>query len=502
MNKKYFNRTFSIITSIAVIIAALAVNIGASFLFNGGSFADMTDSKLYTISSETKRFNSTLDQKVTISIINADKSNAQFETFMKRYAESGENISLEYVNTTDDPTFLSDHGISSESGVNPYSVVVSSEKRSQYIDFYSMYYYSNASLGISQMSYSQYNYYYSMFSASESYADYLYSLIYDSELYFCGEKALTSTVEYVTLEYVPHSYFVTGHGEDDVYDGNFASLLSYMEYAYGVFDITSVDSVPIDADCIIINTPTEDYSDSETDIILDYLKSGGRMLLLTNTENLGMKNLMSIAEYYGATASAELISVPQDTEEDTEAESEADTEAEEEEYAPHSFSPVFNADHDTFAEFPTEYEVKVKNANPISIGKELRSALLVTPILTTSDKAYTTSAENKSVYNIGIAAEEETDEGNTRIVWLSCADTFNDKDSTSTDNMSLLVYAMSWMGRSYTSTLGEISAPLFEAPMLNVPSGTAVVLGILMIVIIPAALIATGVVIYVKRRKA
>ncbi len=485
----------SVITATAVALAALAINIGAAFIFKSHTFPDMTSSELYTISEETKKFNFSLGESVTISVLNADRSNAQFEIFMERYAESGHSITLEYVNTFENPEFLAEHGISSDDAVNPYSVVVSSEKRSQYIDFYSMYYYSNETLGISQMSYSQYNYYYSLFSSSESYAEYLYNLMYGSKLYFCGEKALTSTVEYVTLDYIPHSYFVTGHGEDSVNDGNFASLLAYMEYAYGVLDITAADKIPEDADCIIINSPNEDYSESETQIIMDYLKSGGRMLLLTDKENLSMSNLMSIAKYYGASASAELIAEERTEEEESESESDTETDI-------YSLPPVFNTDHDVFAEFPTdEYDVEIKNASPISIGDKLRSALLVTPLITTSENAYVNSTENKGVYNIGIAAEEETESGNTRMVWFACADTFNDEDTSSTD-LSILVYAMTWMGKSYDSVLGEISAPLFEDPILTVSSGAAVWLGIFIILVIPATLITVGIFIYVKRRKA
>lgn len=492
-SNNFSRKALSVTVSVAVVVAMLILNVGAAFLIGSNTFSDMTDSKLYTISEETKKFNSSLDEKVTISVINADRSNTQFELFMKRYAESGENISLEYLNTADDSKFLSEHGITAESSVTPYSILVSSEKRSQFIDFYSMYYYSNAALGISQMSYSQYNYYYSLFSSSESYAEYLYNLTYGSELYFCGEKAITSTVEYVTLDHIPHSYFLTGHGEDDAYEGKFASLLTYMSYAYGVLDITSAEAIPEDADCIMINTPSEDYSDAETEIILDYMKNGGRLLLITEKENLAMKNLMSIAEYYGATASQELIV------EEVESTDEDDGETEPDE---HTFAPVFNTDHDVFGSYGGDYNVKISNANPITVSEDLRPSQLVTPILTTSDKAHLDGSDNKGVYNVGIAVEEETDDGNSRMVWFSSADTFNDEEKASTDNLSLLVYAMTWMGKSYTSALGEISAPLFEDPMLNVPSGSAVFLAIVLIFIIPITLIVIGVVIYVKRKRA
>ncbi|MBQ7384710.1 MAG: Gldg family protein [Clostridia bacterium] len=479
-------KIISIVTAAVIVVAVVALNIGAAFIPEKYTLADMTASKLYTVSDQTKEFVSALEEDVTVSILDADGTNKQFEIFMERYADSGEHIKLEYVDTISDTEFLSSHGIS-VSGVNPYSIVVSSEKRSQLIDFYSMYYYSNENLGIEQMSYSQYANYYSLFSSSESYAEYLYELAYNSKLYFCGEKALTSTVEYVTLEYIPHSYFVTGHGEDSAEDGNFASLLSYMKYAYGVLDITQTDKIPADADCLIINAPTEDYTADEAEIILDYLGDGGRLLLITGEKNLGMENLMSIAEYYGATGSAELISQEQDTDE---------------EYDAHTFTPVINTDHDVFANFPVdEYSVSISQATPITVSTSLRSALLVTPILTTSNEAYVGEDKTKGAYNIGVAMEEELDGETTRMVWYSSADTFNSEEATN-ENISLLVYAMTWMGESYDSSLGEISVPLSDDPLLTVSSSTAGWLAAFIIIIIPAVLITVGVIIYVRRRKA
>ncbi|MBO5415850.1 MAG: Gldg family protein [Clostridia bacterium] len=486
----------AIIVSVALVLAVIALNIGAAFIPEH-TLADMTSSGFYTISDETKKFVSSLEEDVTISIINADGSNAQFETFIKKYAMSGKHLNLEYVDTLEDADFLSSHGISASNGVNPYSIVVSSEKRSQFIDFYSMYYFSNEALGINRMSYSQYQDCYYLFASSESYLEAFNELVYNSKLYFCGERALTSTVEYVTLEYIPHPYFVTGHGEDSWEDGNFASLLSYMEYAYGVLDITDADEIPLDADCLIINAPTEDYSDEETSLILDYLKDGGRLLLITSKETLAMENLMSIAEYYGMTSSAELVAEDPVTEEDAE-----ESEGEEEEYDIYELSPVINTDHDIFASFPiNEYTVSISQATHIKISDSLRSAQIVTPILTTSDEAYIGEDKTKGVYNLGVAAEEAVDGGTTRMVWLSSAETFNGEDTSNTD-LSLLVYAMTWMGESYESTLGDISDPLSEEALLTVSSGTATFLGIFIVLLIPATLIAVGIVIYVRRRRA
>lgn len=481
-------RLIRVSVSLILVLVMLTVSVGMCFIPRRYTEFDITSSQRYTVSEETQKFLSRLDESVTVYVLNADGSNPQLETFIERYAQACDNVKAEYISTEENTNFLPEWGYSQDEAFSPYSLMVCGERRSQLVELYSMYYYVNEKLGITDMSYSDYNYYYALFSSSESYAMYLDALIYSSELYFRGDAVLTGVLEYVTLDIVPHTYLITGHGENSVNDGKFATLLGSVGHHFEAHDITKSGGIPEDAGCIVINEPTTDYTDSETELVLNYLKLGGRLLLVTDEDNVSMKNLMSIAEYYGTSTSEGLIS------EFVESESEDGEETDE-----HFITAVVNDGHDMLASF--KYAVDFRNATAIKVSDDLRKAQLVTPIITTSENAYIGDENAKQTYNLGVAIEEETEQGTTKLVWFTGADSFNGEESAK-NNLALMVYSLVWMSETYTSSVGEIDAVRYSDAMLNVSSGIAVGLGAVLTLIIPASILTCGLIVNSKRRKA
>ena len=141
------------------------------------------------------------------------------------------------------------------------------------------------------------------------------------------------------------------------------------------------------------------------------------------------------------------------------------------------------------------------DANAITISEELRKAQLVTPIVTTSENAYVGDESAKAVYNLAVAVEEETSQGTTRLVWITGADSFNEKESAQ-NNLAFLVYSLDWLDESYTSSVGEIKGVKFSDDMLNISSGMALGIGVILVLMIPAAVIVSGVTVISKRRRA
>ena len=63
--------------------------------------------------------------------------------------------------------------------------------------------------------------------------------------------------------------------------------------------LLTIDKIPQDYECIIINAPTTDISATEKDVLLTYLKAGGNMLLFTDYSDGDMPNLDEVMAYYG-----------------------------------------------------------------------------------------------------------------------------------------------------------------------------------------------------------
>ncbi|MBE6530723.1 MAG: hypothetical protein E7679_01335 [Ruminococcaceae bacterium] len=489
--------------SLVLALLLIALNIASLFLPSRFSSIDITPSRRYALSDQTGKFIEGLEEDITLYVLNADGSDKGLEEFIKRYAASSKHIKLERVDTVENPDFLAGLGYQTSAEISAYTVIVKSEKRSYPIDPSNFYYYYSQQFG--EISASDYSYYLNYFGSSEAYAEYYNELAYNTRVYFRGEMLFSLGIDYVIQKFIPHAYFITGRGEDSVSGGNFASFLAQYGYNAEAHDITTSAGIPEDAGCIVINSPSEDYTEAEAKIIIDYLKDGGRMLLLTDAENASMKNLMSIMDYYGATVQDILISEDKEvSEEETQEEETQEEECEQTAQPdPHEIETVMNFTHDVFA-LAQGYtdSVKLLNANPITLkpSGELRDSQLVSAILSTTDKAYTESADNKGAYTVGVVVEEETENGTTGIVWLTGADAFNKSDADS-DAIALPFFSFYWANREFVSEFATMDGVPMGEGTLTASSNMVMWLGVVMILLIPFAILCAGTLIYFKRRK-
>lgn len=488
---KKINSRYALIAIALAAVLLLAAIVGA-VLPRKLTSLDMTAGHIYKLSSSTKQFLSALDEDVTIYVIDADTTQKKFEEYIKRYAECSDRITVEYVNSSRNEevaAMLAEFGFSSAYPPSAYSLLICSESRTQFVDFSSLFTYSNEKLGFTELSGSYYNYYAQLFSSSADYADYLDALVTETEMNFHGETAITQLIEYVSADIIPQAYFMTGHGEDSVSDGNFAALLQYYGYAFGVYDASSDGAVPEDAACIIINEPKEDFTAEQVDTLVEYLENGGNMMLLLSPECADMTNLASLAEYCGFSVDNGVVM-----------EDVTDSEDEDAEALPSKTVAItVNIDHDMFATLSTA-SFSLTEATPIGISEDLRKAQLVTPLLATSDKAYIEGSEEKSPYVLGVAVEEETDAGNMRVVCFTGALSFNSKDN-SVDALTLPVCALSWVAEGFVSEIEETAPALYQEMYLSISQEKAVYLGIMFAIVAPACIIGFGVASCKSRKK-
>ena len=122
---------------------------------------------------------------------------------------------------------------------------------------------------------------------------------YSSASEFSGEKLITSAISYCTTEELPVVHVLEGHGEAE-FSSSFTDALEADNLETETLSLLNGDSVPEDVECILINAPSTDISEEEKDMLIEFLESGGRVLVLsgTNQEN-ELPNLKAVAEYYG-----------------------------------------------------------------------------------------------------------------------------------------------------------------------------------------------------------
>jgi hypothetical protein len=104
---------------------------------------------------------------------------------------------------------------------------------------------------------------------------------------FKGEMLFTSALIVVSDNRVRNAYFVTGHGEhspisQEANTGfkDFASILELNNIQVNLLNLTSTNRIPEDCNLLVIAGPVNRYLPEELNKINDYLKSGGRILIL------------------------------------------------------------------------------------------------------------------------------------------------------------------------------------------------------------------------------
>lgn len=264
---------YSVAAAAIVIAIIVAANALVRALPAQWTQFDTTSSQLFSISDQTESIVGSLETPVTIHwIVQSGQEDATLETLLERYQALSENLTVEKVDPVVSPTFLEQYDVGS---VYNNSLIVESEARYRYVDYYDIYEYD-------------YTNYYTTGSV---------------DMNFAGEGAITSAVSYVVNDDLPKVYTLTGHGEGSL-SSDFQSAAEQDNMEFEELSLLSAETVPEDADCVLILAPQSDISDVELTALQAYLDGGGRLLLITDPPQEGaeLTNLETLMAGYGVHA--------------------------------------------------------------------------------------------------------------------------------------------------------------------------------------------------------
>jgi len=482
------------VSCILLVAALLAVNVGAALIPRSVSLTDPSHTGRYTLSKTGQNYLKSLSEDVTMYIVNDDGSDPSFRIFLNRFSQYGSHVKLKNLSTVKDAELLTSLGCSSE--VSPYSIVLESEYRTVTLDYMQFFtYQSSAGDSLSVSDYYYMLQYVTQYQGTSQYESYLQQLS-QYHLYFGGESMILSAMEYVLIEQLPTAYLLTGNGEDDPSAGNLGATLANIGLQVKPLTINDEAVIPENACCLILNSPTEDYSEAEAAILRAYLEKGGNLLLITSPENAAMPNLSALMAHYGVTAETGVITMPAD-EETTETEESDSAEEETEEVDLTIITPTIHNQHEVLSEV-TSGAFTIKNAQSLLTDASLRKGLLITPLLTSPETALL--GEQAGSYTVAVAIEEPSENTSTKIVWFTGGETFNGEKAT-TSNMYLPLYGINWLFENYETALGGITPTPYETGTLSMSEMSAAWLSVLVILLIPAGIITPGILIYLKRKK-
>ncbi len=459
---------------------------------------DISGVGMTEISDETAKFLSEVNEDVTIYwLCDEGVVDDQFDLLLTRYTEACDRLTVEVIDPQANLTFT--EAYTSEE-LSDYSLIIESARRYRVVDAAELYYYTNDFINENvgsevPLTSDELNQYYSL------YGEYMAS--YETHMYFQGETLITSAIDYVTKETIPHAYLLTGHGDTAPSD-LLLELLSSMNVQVETINLQNLEAVPADAGCVILHAPENDISAHETTLLTDYLTGGGSLLMATSPANVeSCPNIMSLGALFGLSAEPGLV---REGDSAHTAGSSADV-----------LVPDVSTDHyATYYVKNSGYSARMPRSHAISVASELADGVTVTPLFTTSEKASRVSLEDvsqsiseKGMLNVAVAATKAltTADGTTDsadLVWFASTDAFTDEQANNTSGGNYYYYAslLSWISDSFSSSFEALSPVSLTGQSLSgLTTGAVFLLGLVVVVVIPVGLLITGIVIWVKRKR-
>ena len=176
--------SYSVALTAVVLAILIAANFFVSALPSSMTTYDISASKLYSVTSNTKAVVGALEEDVNIYwIVQSGEEDDVLENLLSRYAALSDHITVETRNPDEYPTFAAQY---TDETVENNSLVVTCGERSRYIAF------------------------------DEIYVEETSAYSYSYSTSFDGEGAITSAIDYVTSDDLPKLYLLEGHGEAEL----------------------------------------------------------------------------------------------------------------------------------------------------------------------------------------------------------------------------------------------------------------------------------------------
>ena len=460
---------YSTAAIVIVIAIAVAVNLFAGALPSAYTPLDTTAGGLFTLSAQTQQLVSALDTDVTVYwIVQSGAEDDTLKELLDRYDGLSPHLTIEKKDPVVYPNFASQY---TSSTLYNNSLIVVSGDRSQYISYTDIYV-------------TDYMSYYTTGSASTE---------------FAGESTLTSAIDYVTSDNLPKAYVLAGHGESDL-PSSLQEDAESEHYTFTSLSLLTEETVPDDADIVVIYAPQSDISESERDTLLNYLAGGGKMLMVLDYIDTAQPNLAAVMAQYGMTLEDGIV-----------LEGDATHHMRGSNYY---LLPDIDSHDITDPIKDGGYYILMPVARGLTLNTALRSSLTVSALLETSSDAYakldgyamtTYDKEEGDLdgpFVLGAAAGETTESGEeAQLVVFTSARMFEQATSSlvAGANDDLFLNALDWMCERASAI--SIRTKSLDTEYLTVPTASASLLSAIFIGVLPLGFIIVGAVITIMRRK-
>lgn len=474
--KKLFQTTgtkqgsFSIGVTAIVIAIVVVANMIIGQLPEKYRNIDVSSTKIYEISDTSKDLLKELDHKVTLTVLAVkDETDDRITTFLSKYAGLSKNVSVKWIDPVLHPSALTENNAEKD------TIVVKCEDTGK-----------STTVAFSDIIVQDMSSYYYTGSASESEFD--------------GEGQLTSAINYVISDASQTVYRTSGHGES-TFSTTISDLMKKNNYNVEELNLVMNTEIPDDCDLLMMYAPTNDLSQEEADVMKNYLKSGGKvMLILGDTTSEQLPNLMGILSDYGMKEANGYIADPKRC------------------YQGNAYYlfPQLSVSGD-LANGISSQMVLLVNTHGLELSDPARDTISVNAFMSTTNNAYavTEDAQTEGGYTLGAIAtesiskddaedENSTDDSETLESRLTVISSASMIDSQITDAFTTLENTTLFMN-AVTANFDGVKNISIEPKSLSVEHNTVQHSGLLSLLVIfgvPIIFLIGGFSVWYRRRKA
>ena len=472
---------YATIVTIVVLVVLVVVNV----LFQQLKITvDLTPNRLYSVGDKTTEILNGLTQDVNIYGIykpGSDESgsyNPQVKRFVMNYVDNSSRLHYTQIDPLSNPTFTKQFLSEATDSIADGTIIVQAADSKSFkilplSDFYSVT--QNQQTGQSEVT------------------------------AFAAEEALTSAVQYVTSENNPVILQLTGHSEGEL-DSTMTSYLKKSNFDVSSLDLIrpaeGEDSVSLEANnytIVMVNNPKSDLTDKEYEILLDYMEKGGRMMVLVESDLPELPNFEKLLTRFGI--GVERGSV-------------VETSARNYYMYPNLVIPNYG-EHDITSDMAgsSNYMLMLNPAS-LTVSENRNRSTTITPLMTSSDDAIikgdpesTVAAfeegDTKGPFNLGLVAEEQKSLDNTvvtsKMVVVGSASCFAKNSGTMLQgNYNMFINICDYLQDEVNSLY--ISPKSIVEGTMPVSMQTFITGGVIFVILVPLAVLACGLVVYLRRK--
>lgn len=463
--------TSGIIVGVAVCIL---VNFAATYIPDKYATIDVTTSKLYSLTEDTKNYLDSLEEDITVYVIGKESAVDEIVSKMvNNYDEASKHISVEYVDTESNPTFVSNY---TDADLSTGSLIVVCGEMSKVVSYDDMYEYE-----VDYTTYSQ------------------------SATGYDGEGLLTSALQYVTSEDLPVIYQLEGHDETSL-SSSYTDAVSKANMTLETLNLLTVDAIPDDCSALIIHAPQTDFSEDDVAKILAYMAQGGNVFITLDFNSANdLTNVKSLLSNYSVSVEDGLVAdmdrnyyyqlqyflLPEVKNTDAT----SDVFGTMSILAPYSLALTYPEDADVYTYTPlmtTSESAVLKQGVTSDDISQLKGNSSITA----------EEGEAQGTYTLGL--EVDTDNGGTLFVYGSSyifTDSANQYVSGRnaelfTDNLSLMT-----SDEESSSNAVVVASKSYDMEYLTTSANAVLIFGIVFGILIPLLAIVLGIIIWALRRR-